>query len=189
MGEYEKTEKRAYAKFLLRTLMAGSLVLVAGTIASADGRRVLKALRSFTAQELAHLRRAVRNLERRRLIRRVQDGEDTKIRLTVDGHKEAAMLRLHELTISRPTQWDGKWRLVIFDIPEYLKVGRDALRNTLNRLGFYQIQKSVFIFPFPCEKEIGEVASVFSFERYVHCFHVEVLALTYRKRLMQHFKI
>src|SRR3989344_5958203 len=101
MGEYEKTEKRAYAKFLLRTLMAGSLVLVAGTIASADGRRV-------------------------------QDGEDTKIRLTVDGHKEAAMLRLHELTISRPTQWDGKWRLVIFDIPEYLKVGRDALRNTLN---------------------------------------------------------
>lgn len=45
--------------------------------------------------------------------------------------------------------WDGKWRILIFDIPEKLRRYRDFLRTELSSLGFYQLQKSVWVHPLP----------------------------------------
>lgn len=42
-------------------------------------------------------------------------------------------------------RWDGKWRIVIFDIPETNKRIRQALRETLRVLEFRPLQKSVWI--------------------------------------------
>lgn len=44
-------------------------------------------------------------------------------------------------------QWDGKWRVVIFDIEEKKKVVRNFLRRKLVSLGFGQLQESVYISP------------------------------------------
>lgn len=40
--------------------------------------------------------------------------------------------------------WDGKWRVVIFDIPENKRIVRDILRNRLKMWGFLPWQKSVW---------------------------------------------
>lgn len=44
-------------------------------------------------------------------------------------------------------KWDGKWRVVIFDIKEEEKKTRDILRLKLRQLGFGMLQKSVWITP------------------------------------------
>ncbi|MBI4999329.1 hypothetical protein HZB97_00975 [Candidatus Gottesmanbacteria bacterium] len=53
-------------------------------------------------------------------------------------------------------KWDGKWRMVIFDIPEITRVKREALRKKLKDLGFAQWQKSVYVTPFDVGQEIAE---------------------------------
>jgi phenylacetic acid degradation operon negative regulatory protein len=50
--------------------------------------------------------------------------------------------------------WDGLWRLVIFDIEEKAKNKRQSLRQKLVSLGFGQWQKSVYITPFALENEM-----------------------------------
>ncbi|MDI6778024.1 MAG: hypothetical protein QMD77_02430 [Patescibacteria group bacterium] len=46
-------------------------------------------------------------------------------------------------------KWDGKYRLVIFDIPENKKKIRNWLRGELYLLNYIQLQKSVFIGKYP----------------------------------------
>ena len=41
--------------------------------------------------------------------------------------------------------WDGKWRIVIFDIPEQKRLIRDLFRRNLKKWGFKHLQKSVWI--------------------------------------------
>ncbi|MCF7675798.1 MAG: hypothetical protein K9N23_21715 [Akkermansiaceae bacterium] len=48
---------------------------------------------------------------------------------------------------SRP--WDGKWRMVLFDLPETERQLRDQLRKSLSRSGFGCMQRSVWISPDP----------------------------------------
>lgn len=56
----------------------------------------------------------------------------------------------------RDTPWDGKWRLVIFDLPEERKIRREALRRKLYELGFGQLQKSIYISPFDFVQDMAE---------------------------------
>jgi virulence-associated protein VapD len=50
--------------------------------------------------------------------------------------------------------WDSKWWAIIFDIPELNRRERSFLRRELSLIGFKEIQKSVWIFPFDVEKEL-----------------------------------
>ena len=56
--------------------------------------------------------------------------------------------------------WDKKWRLVVFDVVEKNKKAREMIRRILKQMGFFQFQKSVFINPFRCEKEIKYLREV-----------------------------
>ncbi|MDP3792490.1 MAG: CRISPR-associated endonuclease Cas2 [bacterium] len=58
---------------------------------------------------------------------------------------------------SKYPKWDRKWRLVIFDIPSELNKKRDTLRRRLKHLGFHMLQRSVFVFPYPCEEELSDL--------------------------------
>lgn len=62
---------------------------------------------------------------------------------------------------------DGKWRLVVFDIPEKIREGRRALREKIRELGFHELQKSVWIFPYECKNEIDFIVEFFNLRKYV----------------------
>ncbi|MEK7149381.1 MAG: CRISPR-associated endonuclease Cas2 [Patescibacteria group bacterium] len=51
-------------------------------------------------------------------------------------------------------KWDGKWRIVMFDIPEKSKKEREWLRNQLYGLEYKSLQKSVFIGKFPLSEDL-----------------------------------
>ena len=48
--------------------------------------------------------------------------------------------------------WDGKWRIVAFDIPEEFAGQRDMVRRILKQAGFELLQRSIWIFPHECEE-------------------------------------
>lgn len=64
-------------------------------------------------------------------------------------------------------KWDSQWRIVIFDIPERFKKARNALSLTLKKMGFYPLQKSVFVHPFECADEIDFVIEFWNMRPYV----------------------
>lgn len=76
------------------------------------------------------------------------------ISLTEKGRKRAGRLQIDALKINKPKKWDGKWRMVIFDIAQPKLTKREALRGKLKELGFYPLQKSVWVHPYDCDDEI-----------------------------------
>lgn len=54
-----------------------------------------------------------------------------------------------------PSRWDGKWHVLIFDIPEKKKTTRDRLRRTLLSIGFHSLQDSVWVYPYECRDFIS----------------------------------
>lgn len=93
---------------------------------------------------------AWRSLESRGYIKRHQkDIEITrKGRLAIIAHEAR--------TKGMRKKWDKKWRLAVFDIPEFIRKDRDFVRTHLKLLGLQEFQKSVWISPWDITNEIKE---------------------------------
>lgn len=102
--------------------------------------------------------RALRRLERKHLVGTRAKGGREEWYLTDGGEELARRVRLR-FAFAREKRWDGKWRLVIFDIPERIRGRRDFLRKELNGLGFHQLQKSVWVTPYPLLNEFSLLIS------------------------------
>lgn len=96
-----------------------------------------------------------------------KSGDACEVVITKQGIKRAKLLDLDNLTVDKPHKWDGKWRIVFFDIPEKKRKARNALREKLRDLGFCEMQKSVFVLPYECQDEINFVVSMFNIKPYV----------------------
>jgi len=68
--------------------------------------------------------------------------------------------------------WDGKWRLVIFDIPEKKRSVRDKLRRALNALGMGILQSSVWISPQDIKQEISQLEQSLKLQSQIKFFEV-----------------
>ena len=118
-------------------------------------------------------------LKKKQLIEIIKTNNDrVQVRLTNKGKKRLAEYSLTTLEIKKPEKWDGKWRVLMFDIPSYPKkynYARDALRCKIKELGFYQIQKSAWVYPYECEDELLFIAGMFQVQKYVEILTVEKL--------------
>lgn len=86
------------------------------------------------------LYQAVRDLREKGFIETEKDGKRILLRLTETGRQEAIIKKL-----LAEDKWDGKWRVVVFDIPEKHKKLRHALRWKLKEWEFTFWQKSVWV--------------------------------------------
>lgn len=109
----------------------------------------------------------IRKLYRSKLVETKSnpDGSQTFV-LTEKGELKVLTYRFDEMKIEK-SNWDNKWRIVIFDIPEKIRQGRNALREKLKELGFRELQKSVFVFPFECRNELEFIIEFFNLRPYV----------------------
>lgn len=153
---------------LLKFMVAGGLI--ATVVVTPNAVQALdKPLKAFfdkmdERQRQREWRRILVYMQKKRLV--TKDYEHG-IGITEAGRQRAEQADFDQLTIKKPARWDKKWRVVLYDIPERLKVGRNALTAKLRHLGFYQLQRSVWVHPFPCHKEIEAVTLVFGVEKYV----------------------
>ena len=98
-----------------------------------------------------------------------------KLILTAQGKREAKILELlgNSINFKIPKRWDGKWRVILFDIPEKDRIFRDILREHLRNLKFAKLQRSVFVSPHPFEKPISELVDIYSAHPYVRIITAE----------------
>lgn len=131
--------------------------------------RILKLIgREWKEINREALWRSIRGLYQSRLITEKQnrDGSIT-IELSEAGRKRALTYKLDEMKIKKPARWDGKWRIILFDIPERLKKVREALRFHLRHMDLKEFQKSVFICPYPCDEEIDFIVEFYNIRPHV----------------------
>jgi len=103
------------------------------------------------------------SLKKRNLIFFENRGGQIYISLTPDGKKLAGKYQIDDLAIKKPKKWDGKWRILIFDVLDKQKIKREALRGKIKDFGLYQIQKSVWVYPYDFKNEINLLRSFFNF--------------------------
>lgn len=111
--------------------------------------------------------------------------EETRMVLTEKGKLHAVQFKIDDMKFQPPKYWDGKWRIVVFDIPEKIRLARNALRRKLKELGFYELQKSVMIFPFECKNEVDFIVEFFHVRPHVRYGHLS--KVTNEAELLEHF--
>ncbi len=94
--------------------------------------------------------RALYNMEKQGWIKVKREGNNRFIALTEQGQLEAL---LRKASVQRAAKWDGKWRVVIFDIPEEANYKRSHFRRLLRQNHFMKLQASVYASPYPLNRE------------------------------------
>jgi len=128
---------------------AGMLTLVA-LVPNAAG-----AIVKLTSRKKERVRSALERLKERGLVIETNG----MYRLTKKGER---VLERETPGIRRPSRWDKKWRVVVFDVPERKRKRRVRLREMLTRIGFLRIQDSVWIYPYDCEELISLIKTDFN---------------------------
>jgi len=99
-----------------------------------------------------------------------------------------ARLAIIDRLIKR-TKNDNKYCFVSFDIPEDMRINRDQFRRTIKRMGFVQVQKSLWVI----DKNVGEyvemAAEEYSVNEYVVYLVTEATNIdTLLPKMLKHIK-
>jgi hypothetical protein len=97
-----------------------------------------------------------------------------ELSITEKGKINLRHARFSNISISTADKWDGQWRFFMFDIPEKKKGLREILRDKLKSLGFFRFQKSVWVHPFECEKEVRDVCEYLDVVGYTTMFTAKI---------------
>lgn len=159
MGQLEARSRSRRRKKNIQVALVAALCV--------SGFIVWSAMAPNTLQLLKHLEKSDRFLKYRiksaagRLVAKGQacwvsrDGK-TYLEITEKGKAEFALERSKAgLLASKPRRWDGRWRIVAFDVPERMRRTRDVLRAVMRDVGFVRMQDSVWVYPYDCEDFIA----------------------------------
>lgn len=70
---------------------------------------------------------------------------------------------------------DGKWIMLIFDIPQKYKKSRKLMNSILHNLGYKMFQQSVWITPYDVSEKTEKLMQIYSLENFVKIFIIEKL--------------
>ncbi|MDP2932905.1 MAG: hypothetical protein Q8N81_02130 [bacterium] len=173
------------AKVILQAL--GIVVLVGGVMVFPGMALVLDWLDKL-GRDKYKTRRAYYSLRERGMIKLQRQDNKIRILLTEKGKKRLFSYQIQDLKIYRPPKWDGRWRLVMFDVPEAQRSSRDLIRFKLRQLGFLSVQKSVYIHPYSCDGLIETLRTHYHL-RPGELYVFEARVLEGEEVLKKHFKI
>ena len=159
MKRKSKDNFKSITKCLLKILGAGAGTYILAALAG--GRRSDKLFKGLAQYSKWIIMQTLRELRMRGYIEYEALDDKSPIILTEKGLKRSLQYQLTDLFVSVGKKWDYLWRMVIFDIPEKKKTRREIFRRKLNAIGFYQLQKSVFVAPFKCERELIKIGELY----------------------------
>jgi len=174
---------------LLRSLAVAGMISIA--LVAPQMTRLLKKLdrpAKNRAQLYRRINQGIGRLEQAGLVTVSGEYAQRKVVITEMGRKVLEDIEFREYEIPEPAFWDGKWRMLIFDIIERRRRVRNQLRRLLQGKGFVRIQDSVWVYPYPCDEFVSLVrAHLKSGVGEVRSFVAE--ALESDKGLREHFRI
>ncbi len=141
---------------ILRTLAVGGVMSIA--LVAPKTLTLLKKLDRAAINRKNMYRRitqAIANLEHAGMVRTSGEYGQRRVALTEKGHSTIETIYASEYRIPEPAFWDGKWRVVMFDIREKRRTTRSRLRLLLSGAGFLRLQDSVWVYPYPCDEFVS----------------------------------
>jgi DNA-binding transcriptional regulator PaaX len=187
-------EKKARKVRRLHTFQKAMLIAAVGGVMIAVGavpnfNKILKHLKNrkndarFRYQASTVLRRLVAQ----GLIWFEERSGKRYARITKAGEQILKIESLRDKNAIQKKKWDGRWRVVIFDIPERRRGVRNLLRKFMREFGFVRLQDSVWIYPHDCEDLIALAKANFRIGADVLYMIVEQLERD--KYLREHFDL
>jgi DNA-binding transcriptional regulator PaaX len=186
--EAEKTRRlQAFQQGLLVAAALGGVVLIAATIPNAA--RLLRYMPGYKkgARFNYQAKTALGRLAAKGLISFEERGGKRYARVTEAGEQLLALESMREKGAQKPKRWDGRWRVVLFDIPERRRGIRDRLRLFMQEYGFVRLQDSVWIYPYDCEDLIALAKA--NFRIGFDVLYMIVERLERDKHLREHFDL
>lgn len=99
-----------------------------------------------------NIRHTLWRLERAGLVVRTTTDKLRAVTLTPKGRALVKSMLFETYRIPEPAFWDGRWRIIVFDISEKRRRARTTLRSLLQSAEFVRLQDSVWVFPYPCDE-------------------------------------
>lgn len=129
---------------------------------------LIRLLKEFGHNEQA-VRAAISRMHKQGWVISSKEGNKSYYYLSKRGieRMEEAAGRIFKL---KPNKWDGKWRMLIYSIPEEKRQIRDELRRELVWSGFGSIANSVWISPNDLTKQVYNLIEKYEITPYVHYF-------------------
>lgn len=121
-------------------------------------------------------------LKKEGLVEEIKVDNKEIYRLTTKGK-----IKIFYSFVNHKPKWDGKWRMVIFDIPEQKKKLREIFRSRLKDLGFERMQNSVWVTPNDVQGVIKLLTEAFELDNYVHFVIAD--QISGEKKLIEKFKL
>lgn len=147
----KKTSLQPITDFLLDLLLeVGSLMPHLGETPGQHIRRLKKEMALFPVNRYNQM---LKRFEKQNMVMITTKRGKTVVELTEKGRLEALFRKLKKMHQKSKNRWNGKWYLIIFDIPEAHRKERHSLRQFLKSLNFYELQKSVYISPWVFSEE------------------------------------
>lgn len=174
----ERTRKYAPVKEVLALLGRGALISAA-ILAPKSVSNIAPILRQspdwndWRHYNISYLRRTLQHLENLKQVEVATEGDVKVIKLNQEGRRKILKYSFDTLAIEKPKQWDGKWRLVLYDVPKDSNNTRDIIRQALRNLNFYPIQESVYLSPYPCYNQIEFIRQYYAIGSAVQYMLVE----------------
>lgn len=181
---FKKETEVSLARIVLGVLVVGGVVAFASIAPNAVQLfgPLLKKKPQYA--QASRIRRALADLKRQGLVEK-KTGESWTA--------TAAGKRLVELADGAATlaqeKWDGKWRVVMFDIPEEKRAVRNRLREYLAMAGFLQLKNSAWVYPYPVGEYVALVTAELRLSIGTELLVLETGRFTGDARLHKAFKL
>ncbi|MEK7585780.1 MAG: hypothetical protein AAB477_00900 [Patescibacteria group bacterium] len=181
--------KATITQVVLIAVALGALPFIAmGGVAMGNAVQLFGKINKNRRYKKRQIDNAISNLKRQKIVEYVSDRNGvTTLLITTKGETRLKSFSIDILSIKKPSKWDGKWRVVMFDLPIRYRKARESLRFKLKQIGFVQLQKSVWIHPYPCTDELLFISDYYKVKNYVDILVVEDLLND--NKLKQHFKL
>ena len=162
MGKLEersriRTKRKNLQKLILETVaVAGilSVTMIAPSVIGAMGKLGIIPKR----RQSEYVSSSASKLAKRGLL--LYDGK--RYQMTSKGESLLRCWQFADFKLQKPKRWDGKWRVMIFDIPEKKKRVREQIRHIFDQAGLRRLQDSVWVYPYDCEDVITLLKTDFS---------------------------
>ena len=175
MGKLEESsrkraKKKNLQKIILQTVIAAGVLSVAmvapNVLIALDKLRIIP-----NRREKEYISSSASKLARRGLL--YFDGRTYQP--TSEGEKMLRRWVFSDFKLKKPKRWDGKWRVMIFDIPEKKRKIRNNITALFRMADIYRLQDSVWIYPHDCEDIITLLKTDFGVGKYLLYMIVEEL--------------
>lgn len=133
------------------------------------------------------LSRAIKNLVSNGMAELLSSENEEYLRLTNEGKQKLNSIELDQGTMIMPGAWDGKWRIVILDLPESRKSEREAIRYLLKKAGFVCLKNSMWISPFQFEYFIENIKKDLNFTNELMIIVTDKIDESTEKYFLQNF--